>query len=181
MKNVVIGLFVLGLTSLGFSQNTNREIEEVQLEGVEISNVNHDYLEKVQDIVLAVNVRSMENEASVFDVKGLDEFDGRKESFKVKFKGIKGYILADYDRNGIIIKTSERYKDIALPSNLFKAVLKQYPNSSLLKVAYSVDYDAQKTVEKTYNIQIMNDGKKKNLKISPGSNLNNALTTILGE
>ena len=179
MKNVVIGLLLIGLTSLGFSQNTG-EIEEVQLEGVEISNVNLSYLEKVQDNVLPAVVISLENEASVFDVKELDEFDGRKKFFKVKFTSSKGYIIADYYRNGKIVKTSERFKDIALPKNLIRAVLKQYPKSSFLKVAYNVDYDGT-TAEKIYRIKIMNDGKKKNLAINPEANLNNAVSVSLNK
>ncbi len=176
MKNLVIGLFVLGLTSLGFSQNTNSEVEEVQLEGVVVSNVNLNYLEKVQDKTLSDHVIFLENEASVFDVKGLVEFDGRKESFQVLFKGSHGYIIADYDSNGKILKTSERYKDVKLPKNTIKSVLRQYPNSNFLKVVYTVDYDDQKNVEKTYKIRIMNDGRKRNLKISSGGNLNEAVT-----
>ncbi len=178
MKNLVIGLFVLGLTNLGFSQNTNSESEEVQLKDVVISNVNLNYLEKVQDIASSVNVISLEKEASNFDVKGLAEFDGRKEAFKVRFKGTKGFIIADYDRNGKILKTFERYKDIALPKNLIKTVIKQYPESNFLKVAYTVDYNDQKMVKKTYKIQIMDNGKKRNLKFNSGDNLNNVFTSI---
>lgn len=178
MKNLVIGLFVLGLTSLGFSQNTNIEMEEVNLDGVVISDINFNYLEKVQDIALPASVISMENDASVYNVRGLSDFDGRKDSFRVKFKGTKGsYIIADYDRHGKIIKTSERYKEIALPKNLIKAVLTQYPKSTFLKVAYAVDYEDQKTVKKVYKVQIMNDGKKRNLKIKSGGYLSNDLTS----
>lgn len=173
MKNLVFGLFVIGLTSLGFSQNTKSENKEVQLESVVISNINLNYLEKVQNIASPVQVIPLEHEASVFNVKGLAEFDGRKESFKVVFKNSKGYIIADFDSNGKILKTSERYKDIALPKNLIKAVLRQYPESNFLDVAYSVDYDIQKTVERIYKIQIMNEGKKRKLKISPDGNFNN--------
>ncbi len=176
MKNLVICLLLLGLTSLGFSQN-HSEIEEIHLEGVVMSNVNLNYLENVQDIALPEKIVSMQNEASVFDVMKLVEFDGRKESFKVKFKTTTGHIIADYNRNGKIIKTSERYKEIALPKDLIKAVLNQYPKSTFLKVAYAVDYDDQKMVEKAYKVQIMKDGKKRNLKIKSGGILNNALTT----
>ena len=87
MKNLLIGIFVLGLTSLGFSQNTNSENEEVQLAAVEISSYNLNYLEEVIDIGLSDNVKSLEQEAANFDVKSLDEFDGRKEIYKVKFIG----------------------------------------------------------------------------------------------
>lgn len=163
MKNLVIGLFVFGLTSLGFSQNNNGEGNVVQLEGVVVTNINLNYLEKVLDKTLSDNVVSLENEASLFNVKELVEFDGRKESFQVMFKATKGYIIADYDRNGKIQKTEERYQDIKLPKDLIKEVLRQYPNSNLLKVVYTVDYDDQKDTKKSYRIQINNDGEKKKL------------------
>ena len=176
MKNLVIGIFVLGLTSLGFSQNTNGEEEEVQLERIEISGTNLNYIAEVQDMELSDNVISLENEASVFNVQSLRDFDGRKAPYKVKFKGSKGFIIADYDRNGRIIKTAERYTNINLPKSLIRSVLKQYPQSSFLKVVYTVDYEALKDVEKTYRIKIMKDGKKRNLKISSGSNFNDVIT-----
>ena len=176
MKNLLIGIFVLGLTSLGFSQNTNSENEEVQLAAVEISSYNLNYLEEVIDIGLSDNVKSLEQEAANFDVKSLDEFDGRKEIYKVKFIGTKGFLIADYDWNGKIVKTSERYKNINLPKDLIKSVLNQYPESQFLKVAYNVEYGAQENIEKIYRIKIMNDGKKRNLKISSGSNYSDVIT-----
>lgn len=176
MKNFVIGVFVFGLTSLGFSQDINGEDKIVQLEGVVVTNVNLNYLEKFLDKTLSDNVVSLEMEASVFNVKEVAEFDGRKESYQVKFKATKEYIIADYDRDGKILKTKERYQDINLPKDLIKEVLRQYPNSNFLKVVYTVDYDDQNTPEKIYKIQILNDGKKKNLAINPDRNLSNALT-----
>ena len=175
MKNLVFGLFVLGLTSLGFSQNTNDEIKEVQLEAIKISNYNLNYLEEVEEQGISDNVSSLEKEAASFDVKSLDEFDGRKELYSVKFIGTNGFLLADYDWNGKIVKTTERYKNISLPKNLIKSVLNEYPQSQFLKVVYNVNYDAQKETEKSYRIKIMNDGKKRNLKISSGSNFNDVV------
>ena len=176
MKNLVIGILALGLTSLGFSQKTNSEMEEVQLEDVEISSVNLNYLEEVQETGISENVISLENEASAFDVKGLSDFDGREAPYKVKFIGTKGFIIAEYDRKGKILRTSERFRNIDLPKTLIKSVLNQYPGSNFLKVIYTVDYDALKDVEKIYRIKIMNDGKKRNLKISSGSNHNEVVT-----
>ncbi len=56
-------------------------------------------------------------------------------------------------------------------------MLKNYPECNFLKIAYSVDYEDQKTVKKTYKIQIMKDGKKRNLKVNSVGNLNYVLAT----
>ena len=176
MKNLVIGLFVLGLTSLGFSQNTNSNVEEVKLESVTVTPRNLSYLDKVQDKSMSDHVKFLEDKASVYNVCELPEFDGRKESFKTIFRASKGYIIATYSNNGMILKTRERYSDIKLPKTVIKSVLSQYPNSDFLKVVYTVDYDHQKDVKKTYKIQIMKDNLIKNLKISSGGNIDKTVT-----
>ena len=176
MKKLVIGLFVLGLTSLGFSQNKNGEVKEVKLKDVVLTNVNFSYLEKVQDKDMSDHIILLQNEAAGFDVSVTSEFDGHDEPFKIVFRGLKGYIIATYDNTGKILTTTEQYKDIKLPIYIMKSVLHQYPNSRLLKVVYDVNYNNQKEVEKTYKIQIINNHKKRNLKISTGFNLNKAVT-----
>ncbi|TXD80820.1 hypothetical protein ESY87_20040 [Subsaximicrobium wynnwilliamsii] len=108
------------------------------------------------------HVSLLENEAARFNVLGASEFDGRNKPFTTIFRGSKGYIIATYNNNGKLLKTTERYKDIKLPKYIVKSVLSQYPDCHLLKVVYTVDYDHQKEVEKTYKIQIMKDNKKRN-------------------
>ena len=176
MKKLVIGLFVLGFTSLGFAQNTKSEVQEVQLKDVVVSNANLNYLEKVQDKSVSDHVKVLENQASTFNVSALPEFDGHKESFKTIFRGDKGYIIATYDNKGTILKTTERYRDIKLPKNVIRSVLSQYPNSDFLKVVYTVNYKYQKDVEKTYKIQIMKDNSIKNLKINSDGNTDKTVT-----
>ena len=176
MKNLVFGIIALGLTSLGFSQNPDNEMDEIQLEDVVVTSVNLNYLEEVKEIGISENVTSLENEASVFDVKSLDDFDGRDAPYKVKFIGTKGYIIADYNKNGKIIKTSERFSNIALPKSLIKSIVSQYPESQFLKVVYTVEYDILKDAEKTYKVKIMDNGKKRNLKINSGKDFNTVVT-----
>ena len=191
MKNLVIGLFVIGLTTLGFSQEKNGQVDEVQLKDVVIShdntnevlltNINYTYLDKVQDKTTSEHVKSLESVASRFNVMDSPKFDGRDDSFKTIFRGTKGYIIATYDSNGKILSTQERYRDIKLPKNMVRSVLKEYPNSDFLKMVHTVSYKDNKEVKKVYRIQIMNANSKKNLKIiaNHNQNYNNAFTMIL--
>ena len=59
---------------------------------------------------------------------------------------------------------------------MIKSVLKQYPNCTFQKMVYSVDYDDQKDVAKTYKIQIIKNDIKTNLKFSSTNNLDNPIT-----
>ncbi|MFC4721607.1 nicotinate-nucleotide adenylyltransferase [Geojedonia litorea] len=166
MKNFVIGLFLIGLTSLGFSQNKNEETEEVKLEDVVVStNVNLEYLSKVQDKTMSEHVKSLENEASRFDVKTTDKFDGRRESFKTIFRGTKGYIIATYDKEGKIIKTSEKYKDIKLPVPVRNSLFIEFPDWDVDNTTYVVSYYDKKDPKKVYKVEINKKNNIKTLKI----------------
>jgi hypothetical protein len=176
MKKLAIGLFILGLTSQGFSQNTKSEVEVVNLKDVVLSTANMNYLAKVLNNTMSDQVKLLEENAAKFDITVLPEYDGHKEAFKTIFRGNEGYIIATYDHNGNILKTSERYKDIALPKNIIKSILREYPKSDFLKVVYTVDYNHQKDVKKTYKIQIIKDNLVKNLKISSDGNIDKTVT-----
>jgi hypothetical protein len=177
MKTLAIGLVVLGFTSLGFAQNMNDETKEIELEDLIVNSSNKDYFNNVsEEYKMTDFVKELQYQAAKYNVSDCSSFDGRSEFFKVSFKGNKGKILATYNRNGKIVKTSERYKDVILPKDIIKSVLSQYPNSDFLKVTYTVNYNHQKDVEKTYKIQIMRDNLVKNLKITSDGNLNKTVT-----
>ncbi len=171
MKKFVIGLLVIGLTSLGHSQNVNSEVEIVKLDDILLSNVNMDYLEKVQDKTISEPVRLLENKASRFNVTKLPEFDGRKESFKTIFKGSKGFIIAIYDNNGKILTTLERFRDVKLPRPVITTVLKKYPKWTFWKNSYFVSYHSDKGAQKVYRVQVRKGNMKKSLKIDSDGNI----------
>ncbi len=176
MKKLVNVLFVLGATILGFSQNINGKMQREELKNVVITNINFSYLEKVQDSSTADFVKTMETVASRYKIEELSQFDGRKEAFEIIFRGSKGVLVATYDNHGKILKTTETYKDFKISKNLRNSVLKKYPNSSFLKVFYTVNYDNQNNIAKIYHIKIKNDKVVKSLKICSYGNVNNALT-----
>ncbi len=178
MKKLVFGLFVLGLTSLGFSQNKIEEIKEIELEDLVISSINKDYIKKVVDNSTADFVKLMELNAASYDIAKCPDFDGRSDFFQVLLKGDKGEILASYDKNGKIVKTTEYYRDVIIPKNIPASIFSRYPKSTILKLVYTVDYDNQKDVVRTYKIQIMNGNLKKNLKITSVGNVNQSITML---
>ncbi len=176
MKKLMNVLIVLGVTSLGFSQNTNGKIKREKLNDIVITNVNFNYLQQVHDSTTAQFVNLLETEAAMYNVKDESEFDGRNQPFLITFRGSKGFIIAAYDKNGKIIQTTENYKDIRISKNLAESVLKQFPKSSFLKAYYTVNYDSQKQVEKTYKLKIKQGNIIKNLRINVNDNAKDALS-----
>lgn len=188
MKNLIIGLFLIGLTTLGFSQQKKGKIKAVQLKDVTVNttlsdisllNFNFSYLDKVQDNTTAAPVKSFQAYASRYDIMNLSEFDGRQELFQVMFKGTKGYIVAYYNNEGKILSTNERYRDIKIPKKMVRHILSEYPDSKFLKMVHTVHFKENNDVKKIYRIRILNDNSKKNLKITTtGDNDNSYAMTI---
>lgn len=190
MKNLLIGLFVLGLTNLGSAQSTQVEFLNPQMESNNILAFNEDtnaptfkksapaiaaeasYLSIVKEETVSKHVSDLEDKVSRFDVTELSKFDGRSESFKIVFKGQKGSITATYDRNGKILTTSERFQDIKLPVPVRQTLFREFPNCSVNKITYLVSYNSNKDVKKVYKIKIEKDNLKRTVLISSEGHIN---------
>jgi hypothetical protein len=170
MKNLVIGLLVMGLANLGYSQQ-NDKVKEVTLETIKVTNINKSYLNKVQDATMSIHVKSLEDEVSRFDIKESPKFDGRSKPFKTIFKSSKGSIVATYDNKGKVLATTEKFKNVKLPDDVRVSVFKDHPNWVLFSDTYSVLYLRNKDLKKVYKVQIRNGNLKKNLKIDFSRNI----------
>ena len=78
MKKVVLGMFVFGLTSLGFSQETNEEISTVELEDVTVLSANANYLTSVGGENTPKIVRELQVKAASYDVTANADFDKKR-------------------------------------------------------------------------------------------------------
>ena len=183
MKTLVIGLLFLGLTFTGHAQKKNKtkdvKTNVIQLDNVTITPLNLSYLKNVQDKNTPELARILENKAARYNVTEAPLFDGRFEAYEVIFNNVsgenaKGKIIATYDSNGKVIKSIEKYTDIALPMPILQSIKKQYPNWVIKKDIYLVTYYQNKEAKKTFKIQIKNGNNKKNLRYdSQGTTLVN--------
>ena len=182
MKNVIIGLLLIGLTSLGYAQNMNNKLSEMDLaqlsnfdmdgiSSLSSNSLNSNYLYKVQDESMSVLVRTLEEKASNFNVKKSKKFDGDINPFKVVFKVPNGSIIVTYNNDGEILSSLERFKNIKLPEPVRVSIFKKYPNWSLISNSYLVSYNKDENVKKEYKVQIGKDNLKKQIKVDPFGNI----------
>ena len=117
MKNLIICLIVTGLTTIGFAQEKTINLEEVEVLGI-----NYKYLNALGDANVAKPVRLLEQKVAAFDIKSLNDYEDEEKDYYVYFNIPVGKILAVYDGDGEIIRTSERFKDIRLPLAVSNAI-----------------------------------------------------------
>ncbi len=168
MKKLLIGILIIGLASLGYSQASDTAMEEVKLSDVTIMPLNPDYLDKVGES-LSPWVFTLERKASQFDIKKSPSFIQGERS-EILFTQRKGKINATYDSKGKIISTQEKYSNLLLPSVVRTAVYRAYPDWNMEKNTYHVSYNHKKGAKKVYKVQIRKEGVKKNLKFDVNGN-----------
>ena len=169
MKATVLILVVFFTAISGNSQtdllalNTEETSFETLIPKSKVLNSNYFY--KVFDNSMAIHVSALEKRVSRFDVTSVPEYNGKSKPFEVKFKTGKGFIKVLYDKDGRILKTEEKFKDVKLPNVVRDNIFKKYINCTLLGSNYLVYYNGQ-TVKKIYRVTVSKDGSKKKIKIN---------------
>ena len=163
MKNLIIGLIILGLTTIGFAQNTSNKFE-VALEEVETLGVNKKYLNAIGYRDAAIPVKLLAQKAASLDLEYSNclKADYEKQEYYVQFKIPQGEILAVYNNDGEIIRTSEKFKDISLPLAVSNSIVDKYPGWKISSDIYWVTYVKDGELNKIYKLFIekTNIGKR---------------------
>jgi hypothetical protein len=158
MKKLMLGLLVFGLaTQFMFSQTV--ELPEVRLD------VNYKYLDAITSEQTPEQVKILENEVAFFNLKESNVFSDGYETFEVSFQIPEGKIVAAYNKDGKILRTIERFKNVELPRTVIESIGQNYPNWRIVEDAYKVDYyDKSGIAKKEYKIKLENGDKKKTVK-----------------
>lgn len=153
MKKVLIFLLVCGLITPVFSQIT-------VLDTVVIRPIKYKYIFEVVDEDIDKSVKKLQEELGNFDVTKEEYYSDDYDNYSVTFRIPKGYAVAAYDKDGELIRTVERYKNVKLPLAVREAVVERFPNWAIDKDIYRVTYsDPKWESKKTYKLKLTNGEK----------------------
>ncbi|WP_053970472.1 hypothetical protein [Mangrovimonas sp. ST2L15] len=167
-----ISLLFLSFTSQGIAQVEG--FYAVHLTEANFKPVNTNYFEQVFDQNTSYDVKQLQREVALYDIKESEEFDSKMDSMDVLFKekgGDHSRVLATFDNEGNIIKSYEKHNNVFLPREVRNAIVKQYQGWTLAQTTYKVNYFNDKNVDKAYFVRIEKDGKRKNLKVDSSGRL----------
>ncbi|MBT8394085.1 MAG: nicotinate-nucleotide adenylyltransferase [Bacteroidia bacterium] len=163
MKKLVLGLLFFGLTTQIYSQ-------AIELSEVDVS-LNYQYLDAVNADEAAVPVKVLTEQAGKYNPNKNDLFDDEFDTYRVSFHIPEGKIVAAYDKNGKIIKTIEKYKNVRLPLVVLESVAENYPNWAVVEDVYEVNYHCTKgVIKKQYKIKLKNKDKTVTIKTDAEGN-----------
>jgi len=156
-------ILLVGFNLAAFSQET--------LPPVTVESVNYKYIRSVYDHDAAQPVKLLQHKAATYDVKESDYYEDEFEGYSISFHLPNGQVLATYDKDGKLLRTAERYKNIALPAVVRKSVAEKYPNWGFTKDTYVVNYYADDKPSKVYKMVLENGSKRIRIKTNEAGEL----------
>ena len=163
MKKLILGLIIFGLT-------TQITAQVIELSEVDVS-LNYQYLDAVNADEAAVPVKYLTNEVVNYETNSENWYDDEFDTYKVSFFIPEGKIVAAYDKDGKIVRTIEKYKNVRLPQSVLEAVAEKYPKYAVIEDVYEVKYHCDKgIVKKQYKIKLKNKDKVVTVKTDADGN-----------
>jgi hypothetical protein len=162
MKNskmkLLLGALIVGFTMPSFAQEILPEVT--------LSAVKYKYLSAVDHKELAQPVKLLERKVAEYDIKNTDYYSDEYDEYSVNFYIPQGYILASYDKDGKLLRTAEKFKNVALPSAVTQAVVTRFPQWSISNDVYLVTYEDAKGATKVWNLLLKNGDKRLKVKLN---------------
>jgi hypothetical protein len=164
MKKLILIILVLVLSNQVYSQI-------IELPEVNIIAVNYKYLNAVDSEENSLTVQMLEEKVAMFDLKNSEYYNDEYDTHYISFYIPDGKILAAYNKDGKLIRTIERFKNIKLPEKVQMAIAKRFPNwsmtSDIYKVIFHKDNDDAK---KQYKVRLENGDKRMKVKLDEEGN-----------
>ncbi len=155
---LILGLFLFGFGIQSFAQ--------IVLPEVKVVATNYKYLNAVGDKETALPVQMLQREAAAFDLKNSEYYEEDYDSYFISFYIPDGQILAAYDKDGKLLRTAEKYKNVKIPKEVAAAVATKYPNWTIAKDVYLVSYYDNEGVTKRYKLLLENGTKRMKVKLN---------------
>ncbi|PRX42976.1 hypothetical protein [Salegentibacter salegens] len=175
MKTLVV---ILMLVSFSFSSYAQRitELEETRIAFspspiilTETDNPD-EYSYNVSDSFAAEFTKNpMAFMESYFDISNFIEEVKYKDydSYLVRFHSSKGFLEANYSKEGVLNRTRQLFKDIALPLAVRNELWRQTEGWSMVNNSYKARGQGKLLDKELYRIKVVKNNKSKIIKIDP--------------
>jgi hypothetical protein len=167
MKKFLLGLLCIGLASPVMAQIIQTE----ELSEVVVYATNYKYLNSLaSEDPAAIPVQMLERKVAAFNLEESEYYQDDYDYYQINFFIPDGKILAAYDKDGKILRTIEKFKNVKLPESVNNAVVDRFPGWVVSEDYYLVRYHQDKGVTKTYKLTLVNGDKKVRVKLDDKGN-----------
>ena len=163
MKKLIFSLMAIGFVYQMYAQ-------DIKLPEVIISAVNYKYLNAVNSEDSDLIVKQLQEKVALYNIKEADVYEDEYDYYTVSFFIPDGKIVAAYDKDGVLLRTIERFESVKLPKDVRDAVFTRFPNWNLSKDVYYVNYNTNKVPKKVYKLKLKNGDEVMRIKIDAEGN-----------
>jgi hypothetical protein len=121
---------------------------------------NYKYLRSSDAKNAPTPVNLLERKAAAYDVRNSDFYEDEYDTYSITFYLPEGYVLGVYDKDGKLLSTAEKFKNITVPVPVRNAVATRYPNWSITRDVYRVNYEDETGAKMVYKL-LLENGKKR--------------------
>lgn len=172
MRTLILLLLLVGWIGTSQAQQIT-ELEEAKViapNTVEISSDLDNYTFIIKENYVGEFIKNpIEFMNENFDINAFiatinnDDYD----EYIVTFKSAKGYLEANFDDDGTLLKTSQRFKDIVLPLNVRRELYRNHKGWTMVQNKYLASGKGERIDREVYKIKIKNGNQSQNIKIDP--------------
>jgi hypothetical protein len=155
-------LLTTGLVAAGIIFQSDAQVKV--LPEVTVFARNYKYIKSVTSSENAPAINLLEQKAAAYDVKNSEYYEDEYDTYYITFYLPNGYVLAVYDSTGKLLRTAERFQNVALPAAVRTAVATRFPNWSISKDVYIVNYSEAGGTSKIYKMVLQNGDKNMRVK-----------------
>ncbi|MFV8839300.1 hypothetical protein [Salinimicrobium soli] len=171
MKKLMAGLLLICFT--GVMQAQIEELKEATIDYRPVSmkldpgtqsvtiDIPEEYVGEFQSNPLDFAKRKFNVNQLIQENKGSDYTD-----FQVFFNTDKGYMVANYDDEGELVSTFQRFKDAALPDDARKEIMKKIKGAQVMDVRHIVISDGWNIDKEYYKVKIKDGDKVKRVRLN---------------
>lgn len=153
----------LGIMLTAFSGGLSAQIV---LPEVKVVASTYKYLDAVTNKELAQPVQLLQKRAATYDIKTSEFYEDEYDTYYVSFYLPEGQILATYDKDGKLLRTAERFKNTRLPQEVAKAIVTKYPDWTIAKDIYMVNYQDEGKVSKVFKVVLEKGDSRRRVKLN---------------
>ena len=88
-------------------------------------------------------------------------------SYDVGLQSLKGALMANFDRNGVLLTTAQKFKNIPLPLAISRLLVKDHKGWAMTKNSYVASGKGDVLNKELYRITLKNGKNTQNIKIVP--------------
>lgn len=173
MRKLVIVLMLAGIAT-GQAQVIQLDETRVNSKGVLVSSVggglNYHVVENYSNRFVKNPIAFMKEN---FDIKPfIKQMDGeRNDSFRVEFRSQKGAFVAYFNRQGTLLSTTQRFKNIPLSSAISQQLVNEHKGWAMTKNLYMASGKGDLLDRELFKITLKNGNDMKRVKIIPNRSL----------